>query len=166
MGGPPLPQLGAMLRPNREVRDEAERMSTAFEWAYASWDNAKGVVPCGRRIGRQDGDEGSALATRSVVTSAPLRTAILARPQRTVSRLHNLQFRARHTSMAVSFWLRQGSFQRLQRSLYNERGDAKHVFRTLWPRVRPRYKSATKRRRPQWIRASRSLELETSTTTW
>jgi len=54
---------------------------TAFGWVHASRDNAKGVVPCGSRIRRRGGDEGKALATRSVVTSGPLRTAILARPQ-------------------------------------------------------------------------------------
>ena len=79
---------------------------TAFGWAHASWDNAKGVVSRGSRIGRQGGDEGSALATRSVVTSGPLRTTILARPQRAISRLHNLSFRARHASMADFFRLR------------------------------------------------------------
>jgi hypothetical protein len=79
--------IGVVRGPRGDGRGVAP---TAFEWAYASWDNAKGVVPCGSRIGRQAGDESSALATRSAVTSAPLRTAILARPQRTVSRLHNL----------------------------------------------------------------------------
>jgi hypothetical protein len=87
-----------------EAREEAG--SAAFRWTHASWGNASRGLPCDSMAGGQGRDCRRPLAAQVSATSALLRTAIRAQPQRNVSRLNNLSFRARHTSMAVFFRLR------------------------------------------------------------